>query len=85
MRLREGDCNMLVYLLSDSSRNPMLQQLVQWDDSDKAGGVARYFEMVMRMFEQVPSPQYVIKTAESAVLMLEVGHPRSVSLGPAWG
>lgn len=57
----------------------MLQHLVKWEESDEEGGVACYFEAVMRMFEQVPSPQYVIKTAESAVLMLQKGHPKSVS------
>ena len=58
----------------------MLQHLVEWEESDREGGVTRYFEMAMRMFEQVPSPQYVIKIAESALLMLEKGHPKSVSV-----
>lgn len=58
----------------------MLQRLVEWEESDREGGVARYFEAAMCMFEQVPAPQYVIKIAESALLMLEQGHPKSVSI-----
>ena len=57
----------------------MLQRVVKWDKADEEGSIARYFEIVMRMFEQVPSPEYVIKTADFAVLMLEHEHPKSVS------
>ena len=67
---------------ADWHENPLLQQLVKWEESDQEGGVARYFEKVMRLFEQVPAPKYVIKVADSAVLLIANGHPESVSLKP---
>lgn len=68
-----------------SAANPLLQRLVEWEESDEDVGVACYFEKVMRLFEQVPAPQYVIRIAESAVTLIEEGHPRSVSYVPFLG
>ena len=41
--------------------------------------MAVYFEKIMRLFEQVPAPLYVVKIAKSATLFMEKRDPRSVS------
>ena len=57
----------------------MLQRLVEWKVEEKDNCLANYFEKVMRLFEQIPAPHYVIKVADSAILLLKNGHPKSVS------
>ncbi len=53
--------------------------MVEWDESEEKACESRYFEAVLRMFEQLPAREYIIKTAEAALLILGDDHPKSVS------
>lgn len=69
--------------LLDSENSPFLQQLLEWGEGediiDKESCTVCYFERVMRLFEQESAPQYIIKAANSATLLLSPGNPKSVS------
>ena len=40
----------------------------------------QYYSRVMRLFEQVPSPSYVIRVAKTATKLVNSEHPNAVSL-----
>jgi len=68
----------------------MLQSLVEYEEGKeklskeekkvmKENFLARYYEKVMRLFEEVSAPQYVILVAQEATRILRYNDDRSVS------
>ena len=58
-------------------------QSVCGSEAGKAGDGGRrvhYYVKVMRLFEQVPSPSFVIRVAKIATKLVNREHPNAVSL-----
>ena len=55
---------------SVSKTNPLLCHVVEWEESEERAWCGPYFGTAMHMFEQLPARECVIKTAESAVMLL---------------
>ena len=70
----------------------MLQSLVEYEETEgevltreekkeqKEKFLSRYYEKVMRLFEEVSAPQYVILVAQEATRILRSNDERSVSV-----
>ena len=70
----------------------MLQSLVEYEEAEgevltreekkeqKEKFLSRYYEKVMRLFEEVSAPQYVILVAQEATRILRSNDERSVSM-----
>ena len=73
-----------------SHNNPFLRRLVDCQSGDgkmskemkkerKETCLARYYERVMRLFEEVSAPRYVILVAQEATRLLRSNDSKSVS------
>ena len=47
-------------------------------DAGDGGRLVEYYVKVMRLFEQVPSPSYVVRVAEVATSVVNREHPNAV-------
>ena len=48
-------------------------------EDDDGGRRVQYYVKVMRLFEQVPSPSYVVRVAKVATKLVNRDHPNAVS------
>ena len=66
------------YSFTDDPSESVLQSVCGSEGGD-GGRRVQYYVKVMRLFEQVPSPSYVIRVAKVATNLVNRDHPNAVS------
>ena len=67
-------------LSTDDISETLLQSVFDGEGSEDGddGRLVEYYIKVMRLFEQVPSPSYVIRVAKVATNVVNKDHPNAV-------
>lgn len=75
---------MIIYSFTDDPSESVLQSVCGSDAGDASEGGdggrrVQYYVKVMRLFEQVPSPSYVVMVTKIATKLVNRDHPSAVS------